>query len=1082
MNKSSLVRHSSGGIVNLEAMPKSAVWRSKSHIPNRQSQITFLTSLFVLLTSAFSAPAFADGPAVQWEKTFGGSDWDYGYSVQQTSDGGYIIAGDAFCEPGSVDVYLVKTDSAGNLLWQKTFGGSDYDWGHSVQQTSDGGYIIAGTTYSFGAGSDDVYLVKTDSAGNLLWQKTFGGSEWDGGNSVQQTSDGGYIIAGRTESFGAGSGDVYLIKTDSEGNQKWQQTFGGSNSDWGYSVQQTSDGGYIIAGVTDYYPDDYVGDVYLVKTDSAGNLLWQKTFGGSVWDCGYSVQQTSDGGYIIAGETYSFGAGNFDVYLIKVAPEDLTLKRFEINQCFQDVNEVDGTTQVYELIETKPFVARITLDRIKPGAASAKVKLDVFNTASGEQIGKTKEKPATIKYGTPETVDILFNDDETKNMKAGDYKFSLIVEDTGGNKLLEQNLTYQFKSSKTVRMLAVQHLFYNLQTGVWNDSYVSFTEQVFPVPKTTAVGVNRLEIVPLHCRFKVSGIHWSLLLLQMSMWFSSYNNSHPRTPADFICAVLPDGTLGSCTDGITLGRAIVIEAQNETKFMLGHEIGHIYDLGEEYVQSTTKNANGLWVLYQTFNFGTEKKPGNPPPLKFDATGPFIIGAGRPNTGQRCDWSDDRNSYSAPFFGDLCGTIGWACRGRFVGEGSYDVENNAEVSPSTIAMMGGTGSPRWVSGPEYRTLISRLVPIVKSSQAGHQSLEVKPLSDGEPRVIVSGIININMATAELCLLIPAPNLELTHEVNDPNLSLSFISKGSEVLGSFKFEPLKSEYISVQRPFSVIVDLPVGTAVIKVVISGTAAAELKLTDNSPIVSVLSPNGSEQITDQLHITWSASDPDANDANDLAYTIEFSHNNGVEWGTLAIDYEVNELTVDANYLPGGQTCLVKVIASDGWNRSEDISDAPFSITTKPPKVTILDPEDGTILLDSESMQGRCLAYDPETGDITDPNAIVWTSNVDGFLGKGNLTGFDLSLGHHTLTATATDPEGKTGTDTVTVTVVANFADFNSDRRVDFFDLSKFAENWQANCSEPNWCEGTDLDRSGVVDFADLLELCSNWLWQAQP
>jgi regulation of enolase protein 1 (concanavalin A-like superfamily) len=279
----------------------------------------FIAGLVVALLSFETASAYE--PAVQWQKTFGGSKSDGGRSVQQTSDGGYIIAGTTESFGADwLDVYLIKTDSTGNFLWQKTFGGSDFDWGYSVQQTTDGGYIIAGTTCSFGAGLEDVYLIKADPNGNLLWQKTFGGSSDDYGSSIQQTSDGGYIIAGVTESFGAGKSDVYLIKTDPNGNLLWQKTFGGSSEDCGSSVQQTSDGGYIIAGATGSFGDP-IGDVYLIKTDPNGNQEWQKTFGGSKWDYAYSVQQTSDGGFIIAGDTESFGARNEpNVYLIKTDP------------------------------------------------------------------------------------------------------------------------------------------------------------------------------------------------------------------------------------------------------------------------------------------------------------------------------------------------------------------------------------------------------------------------------------------------------------------------------------------------------------------------------------------------------------------------------------------------------------------------------------------------------------------------------------------------------------------------------------------------------------------------------------------
>ena len=170
----------------------------------------------ILILALFAAVAcFAAG----WERTYGGSDWDIGFSVAQTSDGGYIVAGRTeSLGAGLTDVYLVKTDAVGDTIWTRIYGGSgsDENEGASVAQTSDGGYIISGMTYSFGAGGD-VYLVKTDSVGDTIWTRIYGGSSMDWGNSVAQTSDGGYIVAGMTESFGAGSWDVYLVKTDSLG-------------------------------------------------------------------------------------------------------------------------------------------------------------------------------------------------------------------------------------------------------------------------------------------------------------------------------------------------------------------------------------------------------------------------------------------------------------------------------------------------------------------------------------------------------------------------------------------------------------------------------------------------------------------------------------------------------------------------------------------------------------------------------------------------------------------------------------------------------------------------------------------------
>jgi len=270
---------------------------------------------------------------VVWQKTYGVSDTDeYAMSIQQTADGGYIVAG-SFGFPTSGDgtflgylvfgdVWVLKLDESGNVVWQNTYGGSgEYGEGAtSIQQTTDGGYIVAGITVSFGAGECDMWVLKLDESGNVVWQKAYGGQNTEGAMSVRQTSDGGYIVAGATLfSFGAGVWDMLILKLDRNGNISWSKTYGGENWEYATAIQQTTDGGYIVVGGTKTFDVNGYDNAWLLKLDSSGNISWEKSYGatGDV-DEGSFVRQTTDGGYIVAGGTMSFGVDAWDIWVLKI--------------------------------------------------------------------------------------------------------------------------------------------------------------------------------------------------------------------------------------------------------------------------------------------------------------------------------------------------------------------------------------------------------------------------------------------------------------------------------------------------------------------------------------------------------------------------------------------------------------------------------------------------------------------------------------------------------------------------------------------------------------------------------------------
>ena len=261
-----------------------------------------------MLLASIIAPALAAKPVGEWNRTYGGPYGDGAWSLQGTRDGGYVMAGYTSSLGQSSDLWLIKVDSLGEEQWDKVFGGSGEDVGYSVSQTRDGGYVVAGTTKSYGMGSEYLWLLRTDSNGTKLWDRTFGGfvsSSGDGAWSVNELKDGGYIITGYTKSFGAGAKDLWLVKTDFQGKNLWDRTFGGSKDDVGMSVVQTRDDGYAVTGRTASYGSGK-DDIWLIKTDSDGKEQWNRTYGGTEDDVGLQVLETLDG-YIITGRTESEG-------------------------------------------------------------------------------------------------------------------------------------------------------------------------------------------------------------------------------------------------------------------------------------------------------------------------------------------------------------------------------------------------------------------------------------------------------------------------------------------------------------------------------------------------------------------------------------------------------------------------------------------------------------------------------------------------------------------------------------------------------------------------------------------------------
>ncbi|MBR9974731.1 MAG: T9SS type A sorting domain-containing protein [Bacteroidetes bacterium] len=251
-----------------------------------------------------------------FERAYGGERFDSGSQVLETADGGFIVLGTTrSVSNDTTDAWVVRTDAKGDTLWTKTYGGNKWDSGIALQPGSDGGYVLVLSSNSV-SDNYDILLIKIDEQGGTVWSKVYGGPQTDYPHAMASTNEGGYVILAHTLSFGMGSLDYYLLKVDQKGDSLWSRTYGGVGSDWGGTVQQTADGGYILSGDTQSFGDED-GDVYLVKTDAAGDTLWTRTYGGAGRDRAYNVQQTRDNGYLVVGYTEGLGAAEENGLIIK---------------------------------------------------------------------------------------------------------------------------------------------------------------------------------------------------------------------------------------------------------------------------------------------------------------------------------------------------------------------------------------------------------------------------------------------------------------------------------------------------------------------------------------------------------------------------------------------------------------------------------------------------------------------------------------------------------------------------------------------------------------------------------------------
>ncbi|OGF63622.1 MAG: hypothetical protein A2Y62_00920 [Candidatus Fischerbacteria bacterium RBG_13_37_8] len=344
-----------------------------------------------------------------WQKSFGGKDYDGAERIQRTLDGGYVVTGITLSYgAGSSDFWVTKLDKSGSIIWQNTYGGDDNDEQTSVVITKDNGIVISGvSSYSFGIGTD-AWIIKLNKNGNISWQKIYGMPDSDGPHEIIATSDGGLIMAGYT-SREVVVGTAWIVKLDINGNIQWEKSYERGRGESARSIVETNDGGYLVGGMTGGNKRG-AADIWILKLDVSGNIIWQRAYGGSDDDIIDSIVDTPDNGYIILADTKSFGAGAWDILLFKIDDSGNVVWQRTFGDVFRDSASqiskahdggyiITGITDNLNLPNYHTLILKITEDGTIEGTCSSfhEANLKVIDTKATVRNTSAKVRNTNVK-------------------------------------------------------------------------------------------------------------------------------------------------------------------------------------------------------------------------------------------------------------------------------------------------------------------------------------------------------------------------------------------------------------------------------------------------------------------------------------------------------------------------------------------------------------------------------------------------------------------------------------------------------------------------------------------------------------